>query len=356
MSRNIVIKADQNPEKNFYRLRQDLLRIAHDRGIGVIEVIDEVMEDLQNLGNSDYVTKAKEFEISGSISPKILNSLKAYLMKMRKNFKDIENKEKKKEKSSDTEEKWRKIEEIIDKIEKTGELTKKEIIQGVISSIKSGSFEYKFDSKEKKTILKRLNGIIDEIDRQEEEKTRKQQEEIERKEMQKENIEKAMLLIQEIADREYEAGNIKNKASYLSTIRDAIIGKDESINIGINMDDETEEKLLKLIDDRIELEKNAMYFEQVKRFTKGFQFLKEYPEIVNATHGNSKLNKFTDSESYSRFCNLRELLQKEYNETIGIQLLIKSREVDDTDIRILLARKEVIDIEKERKRKIEGMR
>ena len=49
MARNIVIKEEQNPEKNFYRVRQDLLRIANDRGVEVTEVIDSFIEDLQNL-------------------------------------------------------------------------------------------------------------------------------------------------------------------------------------------------------------------------------------------------------------------------------------------------------------------
>ena len=303
-----------------------------------------------------YEMKINEIQIVGNISPKILNSLKSYIIKMRKNFKDIENKEKKQEKSSETDVKWREIEQIIDKTEKNGELAKKEIIQELISSIKSGSFECKLDTKEKKTILKRLNKMIEEIDRREEEKRRKQQEEIERKEMQKRSLEQAMTIIQEIVDREYEKGHIKSKASYLISIRNAIKGKDKSIKLGININKETEKELLELIGIRIELEKNEMYFEQVKGFTKGFQFLREYSELVNARRGNSKLDKFTDSESYDRFCRLRELLQKERNEEVGIQNLIESSKVDDTDIRILLARREVIDKENKRKSEIAGMR
>ena len=356
MAKNIVIKEEQNPEKNFYRVRQDLLKIANDRGIEVTEVIDKFMDDLQNLENPDYEKKINEIQIAGNISPKILNSLKAYILRMRKNFKDIENKAKKKDKSSEIELKWREIEGTIERIAKTGEITKKEIIQEVIASIRSGNFEYKFDSKEKKTILKRLNALLDEISRQEEEKIIKEQKEKDKKEEQERNIESAMSLIQEIVDREYEAGNIKNKASYLLSITDAIKGKDKSIKLGIKIDKETESKLLELIYSRIELEKDQMYFEQVKKFTKGFQFLREYSEMVNARCGNSKLDKFTDSESYDRFCRLRELLQKKHDEEIGIKYLTESGKVDDIDIRILLARKEVISKENKRKCEIQGIR
>jgi len=345
MDRRIIIKVDQNPEKNFFVIRQDVLRIASDRGVPVTEVIDELIEDLQNFRNPDYEKKLEAINIVGAVSDTLLNSLKLYVTKMKKNFAGKENKNKKENKTEKMQSDWKQIKEAIDKAVLEGKQgTKKEILQRLITDISEGNFEYKFTSKEKKFILKKLNGTLDEINKQEEE-------EIKRKEAKIRNAEKAMQQIQGIVDREYEAGNIKNKANYLTIIRDSITGENTDIDLNIKIGKEAQEHLLGMIDDRIKIEKDEIYFEQVKNFTKGFQFLKEYPEVVRARHGASKMDKFTDSESYSRFSALREVLQKEYNEELGIKLLLKSGKLDDADTRILLARKEVIDKEIEEKRK-----
>ena len=336
MAKKIVIKDEQNPEKNFFTIRQDMIKISKERGIPVTQVIDEFMEDLQNLQNMDYEKKIKEIDIRGNISNKLLNSLKSYLIKSKKTFKEMEKKEKKqekkKEKSEDIETKWTEIEEIINTII-IGDKTKKDAIGELISAIKSGEFEHKFESKEKKIILGRLEKMLEEI-RAKEEKQKKAQ--------------SAMIIIQEIVDNEYEKGNVKNKASYLYVIRNGITGKEKNINLGINIDKETAKKLLKLIDERIELEKDELYFEQVRRFTRDFQFLKVYPEIIDASRGIRKIDRFTDSESYDRFCSLRELLQKGADEEAQIDKIIKSGKIDAIDEKILLARKEVIEKEKKR--------
>ncbi len=336
MAKKIVIKDEQNPEKNFFTIRQDMIKISKERGIPVTQVIDEFMEDLQNLQNMDYEKKIKEIDIRGNISNKLLNSLKSYLIKSKKTFKEMEKKEKKqekkKEKSEDIETKWTEIEETINTII-MGDKTKKDAIGELISAIKSGEFEYKFESKEKKIILGRLEKMLEEI-RAKEEKQKKAQ--------------SAMIIIQEIVDNEYEKGNVKNKASYLYVIRNGITGKEKNINLGINIDKETEKKLLKLIDERIEIEKDELYFEQVRRFTRDFQFLKVYPEIIDASRGIRKIDRFTDSESYDRFCSLRELLQKGADEEAQIDKIIKSGKIDAIDEKILLARKEVIEKEKKR--------
>lgn len=345
MNRRIIIKEDQNPEKNFFVIRRDVQTVAKDRGVPVTEVIDELIEDLQNFRNPDYEKKLEAINIVGDISDNLLNSLKLYVTKMKKNFIGKENKDKKENKTEKMQSDWKQIKEAIEQAVLQGKQgTKKEIIQRLIADIGEGNFEYEFTSKEKKFILKKLNGTLDEINKQEEEERK-------RKEAKTRNAEKAMLQIQEIVDREYEAGNIKNKASYLSIIRDSITGENTDIDLNIKIGKEAQEHLVQMIDGRIKTEKDELYFEQVKKFTKGFQFLREYPEIVRARHGVSKMDKFADSESYNRFCSLRELLQKEYNEQLGIKLLLESGEIDDVDARILLARKEVIEKEIEEKRK-----
>ena len=165
-----------------------------------------------------------------------------------------------------------------------------------------------------------------------------------------------MAQIEEIVHREYEAGNIKNKANYLSIIRNSITGKKGKLDSSIKIESGAEQQLLQMLDDRINIEKDELYFEQVKNFTNGFEFLRDYTEIVRARHGVSKVHKFTDSESFGRFSSLRELLQKEYNEDVGIQLLINSDEIDEIDKKILSERKKVMEKQIERKREQQGIR
>lgn len=165
------------------------------------------------------------------------------------------------------------------------------------------------------------------------------------------NVEIAMIGIQEIVNREYNVGNIKNKASYLTKIKESIIGNNKDIDLNVKIGKKYQQHLISRIDDIITKEKDELYFEQVKNFTKGFQFLRDYPEVEKVKHGASKINKFTDLESYNRFTSLRELLQNEYNENIGIQMLLESGKITDADAKILCSRKEVLDREIEEKRK-----
>ena len=343
MKRRIVIKENQNPEKNFFIIRHDVAKIAEERGIPATEVIDELIEDLQNFRNPDYEKKVEEIDILGEISDRLLSNLKVYVSKIRKAFQDKEKRQKRQSLSDDMEATWLEIAEIINKAALEGKQgTKKEIIEKLITDINEGNIEYEFKGKEKKFILKKLKGTLEEIAKQE-------QEEKDKEEAKKTNAGKAMLRIQEIVDREYKAGNIKNKANYLSTIRDAITG--EGIDLGVQIEEGTEQHLLQMLDTRIRTERDELYFEQVRSFTNDFQFLRDYSEVVRARHGAGKTNKFTDTESYMRFTSLRNGLQKEYNEHMGIELLLKSKKIDDVDRRILLARKEVLDREIEEKRK-----
>ena len=246
MNRRFVIKEDQNPEKNFFIIRHDVARISEERGVPATQVIDELIEDLQNFRNPDYEKKVEEIDILGEISDKLLNSLKVYVTKMRKSFQDKEKRQKKQNLSNDMEATWLEIVGIIDKAALEGKQgTKKEIIEKLITDINEGNIEYEFKGKEKKFILKKLKGELEEIAKQE-------QEEMEREEAIKKNAEKAMMQIQAIVDREYEAGNIKNKANYLSTIRDAITGEDTEL--GVQIQEGTEEHLLQMLDARIKTE------------------------------------------------------------------------------------------------------
>ena len=102
----------------------------------------------------------------------------------------------------------------------------------------------------------------------------------------------------------------------------------------------------KLIGEEIDEE----YYEQVRSFTDDFKFLKESSEVMNAINGHSnKRKKFSDPIQYNRFCNLRNLVKKEYDEYEQISNLLKDDSVSSVDKKILEARKAVMDREKEEK-------
>ena len=147
--------------------------------------------------------------------------------------------------------------------------------------------------------------------------------------------------IQEIVDREFAEGNIESRAMYLKSIKSEARSSDK---IG----GKAKEYLLEMIGERI---KEETYYEQVEDFTNGFQFLSEYPELVNATSGFRK-RKFTDREAYDRFCDLRTKLQSGLNEYSQVNRLLEDKSINDTDKKILEARKSVIDKEIERRREI----
>lgn len=369
MERKIEAKNGKISENSFLGIREDILKAANKEN-SVTQIIDLYIEYLNNYRNPDYVKKTNCIDIITEIQDgkldTILSNLKQRLLKMRKEYSNREKKEKRQLQAREKEENWTQIEDSINKAAEEGKQgTKKEIVERLIESINDGTFEYEFKGKEKKDFLKKLKGMITEIDKQQaaaEESKRKKQEEEYRREIEKRNAEsaaeKAMEQIQSIVDREYKAGNVENKAQFLSIIRNTITGETKGIDLGIKMGEVSQEHLLKMIDSTIKTEKDEVYFEQVRKFTDDFQFLRVYPEIERGKHGVSKRVKFTDSESYERFCDLREKLQKEYNEEMGIQLLINSNEIDNIDKRILSERKKVIEKENERNLKIktEGIR
>lgn len=161
-----------------------------------------------------------------------------------------------------------------------------------------------------------------------------------------EKAQKAMEEIKQILNREDANGNVNDRISYLKSIKGTVANKKG------NMNKEPKKYLLKLIDQSISEEKDQIYYEQVKAFTKGFQFLREYPEIMMATNGLT-VKKFTNRETYKRFCSLRMLVQDGFSEYSQVNRLLEDESVNDADKRILEARKSVMDKEIER-REIEG--
>lgn len=149
--------------------------------------------------------------------------------------------------------------------------------------------------------------------------------------------------IQKVVDREFEKGNIESKAMYLEAMK-------KEVRDTHRISGKIKKYLIGMISGRI---KEEMYYEQVEHFTNGFEFLSEYPELIDATSG-FRNRKFTDRESYDRFCDLRTKLQAGLSEYSQVNRLLENEGINDTDKRILEARKSVMDKENAKRREIEG--
>ena len=206
----------------------------------------------------------------------------------------------------------------------------KSVLEKFISDIEGD--EEILDSDQKEFVLKKLNdrlGIAIEKDN------------IERK-----NAEKIMEKVSSVAKSEEEKG-IKSKIEIWTHIRKMLIGENKSSEIQLEMSEKCEEYISSFIDQIIQDEKDQVYFEQTEAFTRGFSFLGEYSESAYAKHGHVDA-KFTDKEAYDRFYRLRESVRRSSDEEDQIGWLLRKGKIDSGDRRILEARKEVIQKEKER--------
>ncbi len=343
MKKNITFSKFKNPVNNFGMIIKELKEIAERDSVPVTKVLNDFISALKNFNNEDSEIEFQDIVLKG-LTPEMIKDFTIYANRMKKIHTKKESQSKKNEsKKSNADEievKWTNIETSINKLvldKKQG--TEIEILKRTISEIEEGKSKYDIGKKEKKSILKRLNDRLSKAcDKQEREKKDKI------------NAEKAMQQIEEIVEREYSKENIKDEVKYWVSIKDIIANgsKDNEFNIKIGKG--AKEQLLKIIDERISLKKDKIYYNQVKTFTNDFQFLMQYPEIVRSMHGG-KNKKFTDKESYDRFCSLRLLLQKGYDEYTEIDNLLKSKDIDDADKKILTVRKSVMDKEKNNKQK-----
>ena len=335
---------EQNPARNFGVIIKDLEEIARDTDNTVSTIIDMFITDMNNYYDEEY-EKGLDINIKG-LTPPMRSSLLTYLNKVKKVYKQKERQDSKKEKremkmesnkakTEEMENNWIEIEAQLD-------LSSIDKIEEVIMDIKSGKFVYELDGKEKKYVLKKL-----------EEKSKDLVKEEERKEIEASKIERAMEQIEETFNENY-GDNISLRIKYMQEVRTRIQNENGDI-FNIKLGEDAEKELLDMLSDRISEDKDQLFFDQVRIFTRDFTFLRDYSEIINATHGYKKV-KFTDLESYDRFVNLRNKLQRNYNgvdERGQIKKLLKSKKTDNGERKVLEARLESIDREIE-KRESEG--
>lgn len=338
------VSNSQNPAAKFGGILSVLKEIAQDNDIPLEEMIDCFILYINGKGHEETF---KHIGLKG-LTPNIIRGLTSYLNRVKKTNKKQENEKNKKllKKTSKEERelKWSKIEEKIDNDVLAGDKgTKVEIIERIIEEINEDDSEYKFiDDKEKRNIEKRLKNML--YNTKKEETVRKATEEV-------------IQEIIQICEREHEIGNIDDKVRFFEAIKkDIKTGKNGSKLLNIEMDEVAKEHLVQMIDERIDLEKDNKYYEQTKGFTKDFSFLVALSEIERARLGNSGV-KFTDKNSYERFCKLRQSVRDGIDECTQIARdgndeytqivkLLQSNDIDDADKRILKSRLEVMNKER----------
>ena len=348
IQRIIRINPSDNPAIKFGILLRDLDEIAKQKGSSKLETLNEFLSDLMNYYNEDYEKKVNELFIEG-ITPNTVNDFISYVKREQKRYMQEEKLEKRKQKQEEKKKenmereqemskKWTQMEaDLEDKFSADGSESEIEFLQKVASDIEEGKSPYELDDREKTYMLNKINEKVKKIGN----KQKKQEEDILK-------AQKAMSKIQAIVDREYQEGNITSKASLLDSIKNEIYSNENS-NLNVKISKSVKPLLLPMLEDKIKFEKDEMYYEQVKRFTKGFKYFREYPEVIDCFEGHSQ-RKFTDKESYNRYCSLRKKISRGSSEQYQIEKLLLDEKLNSVDRRILTERKSVM--QKERGREI----
>lgn len=308
MGKVILFDSSQNSAKNFEILRANLSEVANNRNMSMVEVIDGFILDLKNYFNEDY-NSVTDIDLEGDVSIEVIKKCIEYMNKMKKAYQKSEKRHNRQQKRSDKKEikknmkeKWEQLEETIN-----GDIMDPNVREKVMSGIKGNS---NLSKEEKDFMVSNFN----------------------------EEIQKFNEMWNDIQNIVEEQINSKQatKLECWKTVRKLIENK--------NVDEKMKTQITSLIDKKIAEEKDNIYFEETKRFTDNFKFLKGYPEVYYASVGK-KEKRFTDREAFDRFFELRALLQKGSNEYSEISKLLGNKEISEGDKRILTARIEVMDKE-----------
>ena len=87
------------------------------------------------------------------------------------------------------------------------------------------------------------------------------------------------------------------------------------------------------------------YFQEVKYFTHDFNFLALDSLTVHALFGNT-YRKFSDIDSYDKYCSLKDRINLKNDEKNGIQRLLEDSKLDDVTKRILNNRLKVMETQR----------
>ena len=220
----VKLDPSKNPAQTFGILVKKLETISKDTGTSIEKVLDDYIIDLKNYFNEGYKNKVDCIEVKG-LDPVIVNNFISYIRKVKLGYKKREQENKRKEKQAakielkqikkqEMETTYNNIVASINEgVESGKQGSEIEILQRVISDINNDESEYNIGKDIKKDILGKLKERLQKATKEE---------------TNRRNAEKVMGQIEEIVEREYQEGNVKNKANYLSAIKEAIENKDSN--------------------------------------------------------------------------------------------------------------------------------
>jgi hypothetical protein len=358
MGKTIRFDISKSLAMNFAIFENDLKNIAENHGIPVTEAIDQFVTDLKNYYEDGYTKNIEEITLGG-ITPKILEGLISYMNKMKKTYAKKEQQEKrrrdKEEKREVNKSNKRELEDRInDLVSQQKAETELDAMKTILNNINTGSYVFE-TSKEKRKIVRELVRRISLEDdkakriaeeKAEEEAKTKAAEEARRLVIQR-KVEETWQGIQEVAEKGYKASGISESAYWIAIKRKFV---EESSSLD---NEEVKNQILDMFEETIIEKEDEEYFEEVKNVTRGFKYLGFYSaEIMNGMFGNS--TRKLSSKNMDRFLNLRAELQKTANEYTQIRRLLNEKTTTQGDRKILLARKQVIDKEFEKRRRESG--
>lgn len=290
-------------KKDYLKIMQiskKLEEIAKQKEKPLTEIIDMFILDLQNFGQEGY---AKKIDVDLKNLPlDVKGEFINHLNRVKKRNKQKEVTDKRTAKKQELQKTWKEFEQSIE-----GNIMDPEVMKKAIDDIENSDLS----RKEKNFMKVQLD-----------EKSKK--------------FNKTWESIKNMVEKQSGENTNKTKSEYWQAIRKLITDRDKRLNIKMN--EEMEKQMISMIGDEI-------YYEQVKAFTSDFSFLRDDPLIARATIGTRRV-KFTDRESYDRYCNLRDLLQEghrgEYQKIEGV---LKEGKVDKSDRRILEERMQVMEKE-----------
>lgn len=332
----INYKPGGNAFLNFNGLVVDLKKYAEIHELEENSVILDYIEDLRNYGEEGYTRKVDyTLNDGGPLPTKFRAEAIAYLKGI---IEKRENKSKKDSEKVMTNEAWESIQEQINQIEDS--TSRINFIEAKITELSEGINTEGLTKKNVRDIIKKLNA-------------EKQKEESKLAKAKKSDEEKRVKL-QDLLEK--AISNLKYKIidenltylEFLTMIRQNI----ENGSLKMKASDNNKKILMEILSEKIEqaaqLEEDE-YFSEIKRFTRGFTFLSQDALIVSAVRGANA--KITNMKFYKRFYDLRESVRKGASEYSQIQKMLESGDLNETDARILEARKKVI--EQERNKKVE---
>ena len=372
MGKTIKFDISKSLAMNFAVFENDLKKIAENHDIPVTETIDQFILDLKNYGREGYTKNIDEITLGG-VTPSILEGLISYMNKMKKTYEKKEQNDKKRKEQEEKKElnnsNKRELEEKINNlISEQKAQTELDAMKIVLNDINSGNYAFE-KSKEKRKIVRELEKrislqeaeakkIAEEKAKEEakakkiaeekaaEEAEAKAKEEARRLAIQK-KVEETWKEIQKVAKRGYKAAGI-SESTYWIAIKHKFIEESSSLD-----NEEVKNQILDMFEETIIEKEDEEYFEEVKNVTRGFKYLGFYSaEIMNGMFGNS--TRKVSSKNMDRFLNLRTELQRTTNEYTQIRRLLNEKTTTQGDRRILLARKQVMDKEFEKRRRESG--